>query len=77
LKAISRRTANLEKRINPAPDPKSISAADLLRELRNKRLAAQGIAPQPLLALTPSGHCLSIAETLRAIRAQRYAAAAN
>jgi hypothetical protein len=71
MRTIARRLRQLEERIQPSIDRKSINAATLIRERRRRRLEAAGLQfkqPMPV----PAG--MTIAETLRYCRARRLAA---
>jgi hypothetical protein len=72
MRAIAKRVRQLEARIQPSIDRKSIDAAKLVRERRRRRLEAAGEPfhePETLPALVRSP--VTIAGTLRYLRTQR------
>jgi hypothetical protein len=75
MKTILRRVGLLESKLAPQVNAASLRAAGLLRERRRRRLEANG---QPFedssltnMSTAPRG-CLSVAETLRRRRRQRF-----
>jgi hypothetical protein len=76
MRTIARRLRQLEERIQPSIDRKSIDAPKLIRERRKRRLEAAVEPfhePETLPSLARSQ--MTIAETLRYIRTQRLNAA--
>ena len=76
MKAILRRLDRIEQSLAPKPtaeDRRMAELADLIRERRRRRLEAAGLPFEELPQLPPDydGRRLSIAEILRARRAQR------
>jgi hypothetical protein len=71
MKTIARRLRQLEERIQPSIDRKSIDAATLIRERRRRRLEAAGLQLEEPLPLPAR---MTIAETLRYLRTQRLKA---
>jgi hypothetical protein len=78
MNAMARRVYRLEKQFAPRLDDQGRSVADLIRERRLRRLAAEGKEPEPELPWTPedyfdaNGRRLSIAEIIIKRRARRF-----
>jgi hypothetical protein len=76
--AILRRLARIEVRLAPTIDLGSYRLADLIRERRRRRLEASGepFENRPLVSVA-SGRVLSVAQTLRLRRQERWQRAAR
>jgi hypothetical protein len=77
MKTMARRVNQLEKQFAPRLDDQGRSIADVIRERRRRRLAAEGREPEPELPrrredyLDESGRPLSIAQIIINARARR------
>jgi hypothetical protein len=67
MKTIAGRVSQLEKRFTPSLDDRERSPADVLRERRLRRLAAEGQVPEeePRILVDSNNRPLTIREVLR------------
>jgi hypothetical protein len=77
MNAIARRVQRLEKQFAPRLDDQGRSVADMIRERRLRRLAAEGKEPEPELPwrredhFDANGRPLSVGEIIRNRRSLR------